>query len=104
MIYTINDIEQKLIPICKKFDVKEMYLFGSYAKGNATERSDIDLIVDSNLKGLRFYGLLEDIKEALNKDIDLIEAREIRAGSDFDKEVRRERICVYERKRQGNIA
>ena len=36
------------------------YLFGSYAKGYATEKSDVDLCIDTDLKGLNFVGLAGD--------------------------------------------
>ena len=48
------------------------YLFGSYAKGYATEHSDVDLCVSTSLKGLDFVGLSEDIRNVLHKKIDLI--------------------------------
>ena len=52
--------------------VEFCYLFGSYAKGYATEKSDVDLCVSTSLKGLDFVGLSEDIRKVLFKKIDLI--------------------------------
>ena len=59
-IYTVNDIKRILQPVFKKHNIKKAVLFGSYAKGEADAKSDIDIMVDSNLRGLAFYGLLED--------------------------------------------
>ena len=52
--------------------VSMCYLFGSYAKGYATDKSDIDLCVSTELKGLDFVGLAEDIHIKLHKKVDLI--------------------------------
>ena len=40
---SINDIKTKSTPICKNYDVAQAYLFGSYARGEATEDSDVDI-------------------------------------------------------------
>lgn len=45
-ILSINDIKTKITPICKNYDVAQAYLFGSYARGEATEDSDVDIRID----------------------------------------------------------
>ena len=47
MIYTQDQIRQMIAPIAEKYHLKAVFLFGSYARGDATERSDIDLLVDT---------------------------------------------------------
>ena len=66
---TIEDIRQQIAPICRKYGVRAVYLFGSYAKGTANENSDVDLLVFSNEKGIRFFQLAEDLREKLGKKI-----------------------------------
>ena len=44
--YTIEEIKTILEPIARKYGVERVYLFGSYARGDATENSDVDLRVD----------------------------------------------------------
>ena len=51
--------------------VKFCYLFGSYAKGYATERSDVDLCIATSLTGLDFVGLSEDIRAEMNRELEL---------------------------------
>ena len=55
-IYTINQIKMRISPILKEYGVRKATLFGSYSQGKATEKSDIDLLIDSGLQGLKFVG------------------------------------------------
>ena len=48
MIYTISEIRELITPVAKKHNLKAVYLFGSYAKGCATESSDVDLLIDTS--------------------------------------------------------
>ena len=76
LVYTTEQIAAAVIPIAHKYGLKSIYLFGSYARGDATESSDIDLLVDisgTHLKSLLDLGVLYcDLEEALGKPIDLI--------------------------------
>ena len=47
MIYTVQEIQSRVMPVAKKYGIKAVFLFGSYAKGTATEDSDIDLLIDT---------------------------------------------------------
>lgn len=94
-LYSIAEIKKTLRPIFEKHDVKKAILFGSYVKGTADSRSDIDIVVESNLKGLKFYGLLGDVSDALRFPVDLIERRQIEKGSDFEIEVDETGVTIY---------
>ena len=66
MIYTIDDIRNKTVPIAKEFGISRMSLFGSYARGETTDDSDVDLYIDrgklSNLlQNLAFVDELENV-------------------------------------------
>ncbi len=56
-VYTVSEIKKILHPVFAKHGVKSAIFFGSYAKGKATPESDIDLLVDSDLRGLKFMTL-----------------------------------------------
>jgi len=98
-IYTIKEIQEKVIPVLEKSPVVKAILFGSYSQGNATPHSDIDILIDSNgvLRGLDFYGVLESLVEATEKDIDLIEKQELVAGALIEREIYASGIVIYER-------
>ena len=99
-VYDVREIKERLRPV---FDAEPIYkaiLFGSYAKGEATEMSDVDIVVDSRgeLYGLDFYGVLESVVQALDKDVDLIEISEIRPEASMWDDLRRG-VVLYERER-----
>ena len=98
-IYTIDELKKILASVLKKFDVKRAILFGSYAKNNPTAKSDIDLVVDSEgkLLNIYFYGLLEDLIQKLQKDVDLFEISEIQKDSRIYNDIQKEGIIIYEK-------
>ena len=95
VIYTITDIKQKLIPVFEKYKIKKAVLFGSYAKGVAQRNSDIDIMVESNLRGLAFYGFLQDVVNALGKSVDQLDKSQIREASDIQREINSTGVVIY---------
>ena len=96
-VYTIPELKTILSPVFAEHGVKRAVLFGSYAKGTATEKSDIDLLVDSRLRGLRFVGLLDDVQRTVGKSVDLFDVTHIEAGSRIDREIQQTGVTVYEK-------
>lgn len=95
-IFTIRDIEALVKPIAEKYKVKEVYLFGSYARGEADESSDLDFLVfgGENFKLTAIFSLAEELRAALEKDVDVFEITEINKDSDFYKTTMEERMLV----------
>lgn len=96
-IYSIPQLQQMLAPVFHQYGVRRAVLFGSYGKGTATEKSDVDLLVDSGLTGLRFVGFLDAVQQAVDKEVDLLDVSHIQAGSRIDREIRRTGVTVYEK-------
>ena len=71
------------------------YLFGSYAKGYATEKSDVDLLVDTDITGLDFFGLVEEFRESLHKKVDLLRLEDIRDNKEILLEILKDGIKLY---------
>ena len=73
-IYGIDELKTMISPIAAQYDVDRIFLFGSYARGQATEESDVDLRVDKGrLKGLFALGALySDLEERLGKRCELL--------------------------------
>lgn len=63
---------EKIIEICKRNDISYCAVFGSFARGEADEDSDVDLLVRfSKPIGWKFYGIAEDLQDVLGKKVDL---------------------------------
>ena len=75
MVYTLEEIGRRIRPVAEKYRLRAVYVFGSYARGDAREDSDIDLLVDtagSGLRGFAYGGLYHDLETALEKSIDMV--------------------------------
>lgn len=77
---TIDSIKQLIVPVLKKYNIKRAGIFGSYAKGDATNASDIDILVELNNKIslLEFVKIKLDLEDILNKKVDLVEYRAVK--------------------------
>lgn len=104
MIYTLDEIARRVRPVAEKYHLQAVYVFGSYARGEAGEDSDVDLLVDdtgSGLRGLAYGGLCYDLEEALEKEISFITTDSLegpcRRKSDvhFRENVSKERRKIY---------
>lgn len=96
-VYTVEQIRKILFPVFKRHEIKKAILFGSYAKGKAGKKSDVDLLVDSSLTGLRFVGLVEDIRCAVDKDVDVFDVSHIEQGTRIDSEIAETGVTIYEK-------
>ena len=103
-VYTIDEIRAIVTPIAQRHRVTKMYLFGSYARGEADEKSDIDIRIDAeNLNTLfELGGLYADLEMALNKSLDLITTQALRQNINdpltkrFVKQMRKDEQILYE--------
>ncbi|NLN48400.1 MAG: nucleotidyltransferase domain-containing protein [Clostridiales bacterium] len=98
-IISLEEIKEKIVPILRDYPVDKAIVFGSYAKGNAVEGSDIDLYIDTNgkLKGLDFAGLIEVLINAVEMDIDLFDRSHIIQDSQLMKEIENGGVVIYEK-------
>lgn len=89
-----QEIAKKIIPILKKQGVQKAALFGSQARGEATKKSDVDLLVKLPKRfGLfEMGGLKMDLEEALNKKVDLVEYSTIHPL--LKKQILKEKISI----------
>ena len=98
-ILSLEEIKQKvanLIETKYKDSISFCFLFGSYAKGYATEQSDVDFCISTTLKGLDYVGLSEDIRSVLSdKKIDLVKFEHIGNNLDLLNEILKDGIKVY---------
>lgn len=108
MVYTIQEIRSKVMPILVKYRIPAMYLFGSYARGDATVDSDIDFLIDTTgtelTSLLRLGALYCDLEEAFQKPIDLITVRSIMQESSMESDIDFRNTVLKERVRLDDVA
>ena len=96
-ILCINDIKEIVAKILSNYDkdISFCYLFGSYSKGYAKDNSDIDLCISTSLTGVAFVGLIEELREALNKRIDLLRINDLKDKIELVEEIKKSGIKIY---------
>ena len=108
MEYTIQEIKSKVLPILVKYRIPAMYLFGSYARGDATEDSDLDFLIDTTgtelTSLLRLGALYCDLEETFQKPIDLITVRSIMQESSMESDIDFRNTVLKERVRLDDVA
>ena len=96
---TIEQIRAAVTPICERYGVNKMWLFGSYARGEADEQSDVDLLVDkgtgNKVRGFAFFGFYGDLERALGVKTDLLTT--IGAGKRFLNSISKDEVLLYAR-------
>lgn len=99
MIYSIQEIKSILNQHLPETPVKQAVLFGSYAKGCPTEKSDLDLVIDldGNTRNFAFWGVYETLRNAFAIPVELFEKEEIVPGQKADLEIKATGVVVYDR-------
>ena len=96
-IYTIDEIREKAVPIAKKYGVKRLSLFGSYARGEADPQSDVDFLYDaddSKVKTLFDYmDIVNDLESEFGCHIDLVSVGI--SDKKFLTEIREDEVLLY---------
>jgi predicted nucleotidyltransferase len=95
-ILTLEQIKSACKAVLDGYSVKYCILFGSYAKGKATEKSDVDLLVSTEIVGLKFFGIAERLRETLHKKVDLLDLRQLADNQALIDEILKDGVRVYE--------
>ena len=78
-----------------KEQISFCYLFGSYAKGYASDSSDVDLCISTSLTGLNYVGLIEELRQKLCKKIDLIRLNDLSDNFELLSEIMKDGVKIY---------
>ena len=92
----VAEIQTTIAPSAKQYGVKRVYLFGSYAKGEAGPNSDVDLLIEKGkpMSLLKLSGMRQECQEALNRSVDLLTTSGIEES--FQNEIAGTEILIYE--------
>ena len=94
-VLELEDIMRTCSKVFENYEVNFCYLFGSYAKGKATAISDVDLLISTNAKGLKFYGLVEEIRIRLHKKVDVLDMNQLKDNIKLTEEIFKDGIKIY---------
>lgn len=78
-----------------KGKIEFCYLFGSYAKGRFSEKSDVDLCISSDITGFDYFGLVEKLRVNLHKNVDLVRLADLKINFDLIAEILKDGLKIY---------
>jgi predicted nucleotidyltransferase len=93
--YTVEEIRQKIVPIAIKYEIMNVFLFGSYARNEAKVKSDIDLRIDVK-KGTGYFKLCEihgDLEDVFHIKVDLLTTGAL--DDKFLNRIAKEEVLLY---------
>ena len=96
MPYTVDEIRERTGPIAKSYGIKQVNLFGSYARGEATKESDIDLYIDKGrLKSLiQYFSFVLELEKAFGCHVDVVTTGI--EDQSFLSKIQEEGVLIYE--------
>lgn len=94
-ILSYLQIKKIVTEVAKKYDVESISLFGSYAKGEAKENSDVDLFIESSISGLEYFELVEELRENLRKRVEVFSNLTIDKDSKMYQEIKKTGLLIY---------
>ena len=94
-ILSTSEIAARVRPIAEKYRVQAVYLFGSYARGEATPKSDLDFRIErGRIRSLfELSAMYNDLSEGFQKDLDLLTSQNIEP--EFLATIQPEEVLVY---------
>ena len=94
--FTIEEIQEKVIPVAKKYGVKKLWLFGSYARGEANAESDVDFLIDGGkIRGMiKYFGFVLDLEEVFQCHVDVV--MDGSSDKEFLTEIKNDEVLLYE--------
>jgi predicted nucleotidyltransferase len=103
-VYSLDEIKERVRPVAEKYNLPAVWVFGSYARGEATPESDVDILFDSGeIRGKQLLNVFCDFEDSIGKDCDFLTRDEVNAqkvketsyGKSLRRNLREERVQIY---------
>lgn len=89
MVYTLDELRERIAPIARKYQIPAVYLFGSYARNEASDNSDVDILIDregSTIRGMfDMGGLYAELQSSIGKNVDLVTLQSLKQKSTLER-------------------
>lgn len=110
MVYTIDEIKEKVAPIAQKYNLSKVYLFGSYARGEADDASDVDLVIEPTEATVFDWGTIgikHSFEDSLSSPVDCLIVDMMEEPTTYISKLvsdrfYKERVLVYENESVGS--
>ena len=98
---SMEEIKSYVVPVVEKYPVEKVILFGSYARGDASDISDVDLVIESGgrLHNSKIFTLGGDLLVALPVRVDVYDILEIENPSAMYENIQKEGVVIYDASR-----
>ena len=98
---SIEEIKSYIIPVVEKYPIEKVILYGSYARGDASETSDVDLVVESGgkMRNRKIFALGGDLLDVLSVRVDVYDILEIANPSAMYENIQKEGVIIYDSSR-----
>ena len=101
--HSLEAIRLLIMPVVKKYGLTRVTLFGSYARGEETETSDVDIMIDgmSNNHLSVYMEMIDALEKTLNKPVDVVSEKRVysdqsRAGRRLREHIEKDKVVIYE--------
>lgn len=92
----LGRIKQTVTEVAKRYGAARVWLFGSYARGEANPDSDVDILVDKgSMRGLALGGFLDELEHELQTTVDVVTLDSLDEG--FRQNIQQDQVLLYER-------
>lgn len=91
---SVEDIRYYVVPLAKEYGAERVSLFGSYARGEATEESDVDILLEKgSIRGLRVLDFKDELERRLRKSVDVVTTAG--ASERFLRKIANDEVLLY---------
>jgi predicted nucleotidyltransferase len=93
--YSIDEIKERIAPVADRYGIEKIYLFGSYARGEAKPDSDIDFCIEPGKIRTLFQlsGFCVEAREGLDNEIDVVEMQGV--YDEIKEEIEKDKVLIY---------
>ncbi len=92
----LGRIKRTVTEVAKRYGAARVWLFGSYARGEANPDSDVDILVDKgSMRGLALGGFLDELEHELQTTVDVVTLDSLDEG--FRQNIQQDQVLLYER-------